>query len=111
MKQSDISHKAEFIPSGARDLRGEIMHKEELKISCPTFQKQEPAIKDLTDKINVAKDAGEKARLAEELQKEVGVLVACSDYKKESLDCKNCQFIANLRKKTAELIIKVKKLA
>jgi len=88
------------------------MHKKkELKINCSIFQKQEPVIKDITDKINKAKGIQEKAVFAEELQKEVDVLLSCADYKEESLDCKNCRFIANLRKKTANLIIKAKKLA
>ena len=88
------------------------MHKEEkAKISCSAFQKQEPVIKDITDKINKAKGVQEKAKFAEELQKEVNVLLSCADYKGETLDCKNCHFIANLRKKTADLIIKAKKLA
>jgi len=53
----------------------------------------------------------EKARFAEELQREVEVLLSCPDYDGENLECKNCHFIANLRKKTANLIIKAKKLA
>ncbi|MEK6690122.1 MAG: hypothetical protein AABY78_02330 [Nitrospirota bacterium] len=86
------------------------MHKEEPKISCSIFQKQESVIKDLTDKINKAKGVQEKAKFADELQKEASLLLNCPDYKKETLDCKNCHFIANLRKKTAGLIIKAKKL-
>jgi len=81
------------------------------KIGCSTFQKQESVIKDITDKINGAKGVQEKARFAEELQKEVELLLSCPDYESQSLDCKNCHFIANLRKKTADLIIKAKKLA
>ncbi len=86
------------------------MHKEELKISCPIFQKQECAIKDITDKINKATGVQEKAGFAEELKKEVDVLLSCPDYESQSLDCKNCHFISNLRKKTSNLIIKAKKL-
>ncbi len=86
------------------------MHKEELKINCPTFQKQEPAIKGITDKMNMAQKVMEKAGLAEELQKEVDVLLRCQDYDKVRLDCKNCHLISNLRKKTSNLIIKAKKL-
>jgi len=86
------------------------MHKEEPKINCPTFQKQESVIKDITDKINRAKGVQEKAGFAEEIEKEVDVLLSCPDYDDKSLDCKNCHFIANLRKKTANLIIKAKKL-
>ena len=87
------------------------MEENKSKISCPTFQKQEPVIKDITDKINQAKGVLEKARFAEGLQREVEVLLSCPDYDGKRLDCKNCHFIANLRKKTANLIIKAKKLA
>ena len=87
------------------------MHKEDARINCSIFQKQESVIKDITNKINAIKGVTEKAVFAEELRKEVDVLLNCQDYKKESLNCKNCHFIANLRKKTADLIIKVKKLS
>jgi len=87
------------------------MHKKEPKISCPAFQKQEPVIKDITDKINNTKGVQGKAKFAEELQKEVNVLLSCPDFKDTNLDCNNCRFIANLRRKTADLIIKAKKLA
>ena len=86
------------------------MHKEEPKINCAIFQKQECAIKDITDKINKATGVMEKARFAEELEKEADVLLSCPDYKGESFECKNCHFISNLRKKTSNLIIKAKKL-
>ena len=79
-------------------------------INCQTFQKQESVIKDITDKINQAKGVLEKAKFAEELQKEAEVLLSCPDYESQSLDCKNCHFISNLRKKTSNLIIKAKKL-
>ena len=83
---------------------------EEPKITCPTFLKQETVIKNITDKINMAKGVREKATFAEELQKEADVLLTCPDYDDKKLDCRNCRFIANLRKKTAGLIIKAKKL-
>ncbi|MCK9426991.1 MAG: hypothetical protein M0Q21_13250 [Ignavibacteriaceae bacterium] len=86
------------------------MQKEEHRISCPTFLKQETVIKNITSKINQAKGVREKATFAEELQKEADVLFTCPDYDDKKLDCKNCRFIANLRKKTAGLIIKAKKL-
>lgn len=86
------------------------MHKEGAKINCVTFQEQEKVIKDITDKINMAKGVREKATFAEELQKEADVLLTCPDYDGKKLDCRNCRFIANLRKKTAGLIIKAKKL-
>lgn len=87
------------------------MHKEDAKINCPTFQKQEVVIKDITSKINAIEGVIGKAVFAEELRKEVNVLLSCQDYEDASLDCKNCRFIANLRKKTANIIVKAKKLA
>ncbi|MFH1881543.1 MAG: hypothetical protein ABIL62_02370 [Planctomycetota bacterium] len=87
------------------------MPKEDSKISCPTFQKQEPVLKDITAKINNAKDVLEKAEFAKKLQEEVDVLLSCPDYDKKSMDCNNCRFIANVRTKTAGLIIKAEKLA
>ncbi len=73
-------------------------------INCPTFQKQEPAIKGITDKMNMAQKVMEKAGLAEELQKEVDVLLYCQDYNEARFDCKNCHYISNLRKKTSNLL-------
>jgi len=87
------------------------MKREETRISCPTFQKQEPAIEDITAKINRAKGVLEKAEFAEELQKEVDVLLSCPGFDSKSLDCENCRLIANLRKRTVGLIMKAKKLA
>ena len=87
------------------------MPKESAKIKFSTFQKQEPAIEDITAKINDAKDVVKKAEFAEELREEVNILLSCPDYDEKSIDCKNCRFIANVRKKTADLIIKARKLA
>lgn len=86
------------------------MLKEKSSLNCPIFQKQESIIKNITDRINMAKGAQEKARFAEELQEEADVLLSCSDYDSKRFDCSNCRFIANLRRKTANLIIKTKKL-
>lgn len=87
------------------------MSKKDAKINCLVFQKQEPVIADITAKINNAEDVLEKADFAEKLQKEVDVLLSCPEHNEKSKDCSNCRFIANLRKKTADLVIKAKKLA
>jgi len=87
------------------------MSKQDTKINCPTFQKQESVIEDITAKINNAKDVLEKAEFAEKLQEEVDILLSCPDYDEKSGDCVNCRFIAGVRKKTTDLIIKAKKLA
>ncbi len=86
------------------------MHKEDAKISCKVFQKQEAVIKDITSKINAIEGVTGKAVFAEELRKEADALLVCQDYKDASLDCKNCRFISNIRKKTADIIIKAKGL-
>ncbi|MCF7879038.1 MAG: hypothetical protein K9L95_06205 [Candidatus Omnitrophica bacterium] len=85
-------------------------HEKQSEISCSTFKKQEPVIKDITDKINKAKGTGEKAEFAEKLQEEVEVLLSCPDYKAEDFSCKSCRFIAKLRKRIAETVIKTRKL-
>ena len=87
------------------------MPRENAKINCPAFQKQERVIEDITAKLNKAEGVQEKATFAVELQEEVGMLISCSHYDKRSPDCEHCRFIANLRKRTANLIIKAKKLA
>jgi len=86
------------------------MDKDNPKINCPIFQKQEPIIKELTDNINNAKGVQEKARVSEELKKETDILLNCPDYDEKRLDCSSCRFIANLRKRAVDLIIKAKKL-
>ena len=86
------------------------MHKEGAKINCPTFQKQELVIKDITQKINAIEGVAGKAVFAEILRNEVDVLLACQSYKNTSSECENCRFIASLRKRAADLIVKVKKL-
>jgi hypothetical protein len=88
-----------------------MMPEEDAEINCLTFLKQEPLIEDVTAKINNAKGVLEKADFAEELQKEVDVLLSCPDYDEKNTDCNNCRFIAKVRIKTAGLIIKAKRLA
>jgi hypothetical protein len=87
------------------------MSSEIARINCPTFQKQEPVIKEITAKINSAGKVSEKAELARQLQEEVDVLLSCPDHDENSVDCGNCRFIANVRRKTADLIRKAEKLA
>jgi len=87
------------------------MKENKADIDCPTFQEREAAIKDVTAKINSATDITEKAKFAERLRKEVEVLLSCHEYDEKCIDCKNCRFVMNVRKKTAELVIKAKKLS
>ncbi len=87
------------------------MDKDNPQINCPIFQKQEPIIKEITNKINQAREVQEKARNSLELEKEINVLLNCSDYDEKRLDCGCCHFVADLGKRTTNLIIKAKKLA
>lgn len=86
------------------------MYKEKKRVTCLIFQKQEPLIRELADKINKAREPKEKIGHAQELQKQTGVLLMCPEYKETNLDCKSCRTITGLRKATAELIIKTKSL-
>ncbi|MCG2712392.1 MAG: hypothetical protein L6416_08745 [Candidatus Omnitrophica bacterium] len=80
----------------------------EINIDCLKFQEQEQIMQGIIDRINQAKDVREKARFAQELHQEAEEILSCPLFDSKSLDCNNCNFIANLRKKTANLIIKVK---
>jgi len=87
------------------------MHNHEPSIQCPTYLKLEPEIQKLTESINQAGDVREKAALALELQKEVKVLLECPDYKSDGVECRNCHFLATVRKRVADVIILAQKLA
>ena len=87
------------------------MDKEQNKISCLIFNKQEPAINQITDEINKARGVQEKARWAEELLKEVQLLLDCPNHDGAKLDCMNCRTICELRNRTANLVLKAGKLA
>ena len=79
-------------------------------INCSIFQKHEPRINASTDRINRAQSPHEKIKYAEGLLKEVDELLDCPEHKEQNIDCSNCRTVAGLRKGTAELIIKTKKL-
>jgi len=86
------------------------MNMEDATINCSVFQNQESRIKDITLKINAVKGVAGKAAVAKELLEEVDVLLSCGEYEDSNGDCEKCHFIANLRKKTADIIIMAKKL-
>lgn len=76
------------------------------KIKCPIFQSKNEVIGGITKALNEAKNVIRKAYLADRLIKEVEALLSCEHFNKKRIDCKICHYIANLRKKTANLIIK-----
>jgi len=86
------------------------MHREQDRITCSIFQQKEPIIKEFADRLNGVEDYQHKVELASDLSRYVDMLLECSEYNADSLDCKNCRFISNLRKKTANIIIKAKEL-
>jgi len=86
------------------------MHREQDGINCSIFQQKEPIIKESTDRLNEVKDYQHKVELASDLARYVDMLLECLEYNANSLDCKNCRFISNIRKKTASIIIKAKVL-
>jgi len=80
------------------------------EIKCPVFLKREWTIKELTRDINEAREVSDKAERAKQLKNQVELLLSCEKYDEKNADCKNCRTISNLRKQTAELLIKMKGL-
>lgn len=77
-------------------------------IRCPIglFPQQEEEIGRLTQAINQARTAAEKAPWAQALAEATDVLLACQAYDPESLDCRLCRQFSELRHKTATLVVK-----
>jgi hypothetical protein len=81
-------------------------------IHCPIdlFPRQEEKIARLTQEINQARAAAEKAPWAQALVEAVDVLLVCEQYDEESLDCRLCRNFSELRRKTAALLVKAGRL-
>lgn len=81
-------------------------------IHCPIglFPKQEAEIARLTQEINRASTAAEKAPWAQALMEAVDVLLACEQYDEGSIDCRLCRNFSELRRKTAALVVKAGRL-
>ncbi|MFH1968062.1 MAG: hypothetical protein ABIJ84_01600 [bacterium] len=80
------------------------------KIKCAIFQPKNESIKKITQKINETQNIKEKASLSKYLLKDVEDLLSCKYFDKKRSGCKICQYISKIRKKTAELILKVEQL-
>jgi hypothetical protein len=82
-------------------------------IHCPIglFSRQEAEIARLTQEINRASTAAEKAPWAQALIEAVDVLLACEQYDEKSLDCRLCHNFSELRRKTAALVVKAGRLS
>jgi hypothetical protein len=81
-------------------------------IHCPIglFPRQEDEIARLTQEINQARTAAEKAPWAQALIEAVDVLLTCEQYDEGSLDCRLCRNFSQLRRKTAALVVKAGRL-
>jgi hypothetical protein len=82
------------------------------RIHCSTglFPRREEEIARLTQEINQARTAAEKAPWAQALIETVDVLLACEQYDEGSMDCRLCRNFSELRRKTAALVIKAGRL-
>ena len=82
---------------------------EDLIQACGIYRKAHPKIQKLTEEINRAADINEKANKAQFLWDEAQALIDCE--KRGTLAvCPACGTINQVRKQTAELILKARKL-
>jgi len=80
-------------------------------IQCKIHQDSLTAMNVIKQKINHGATVCIKAKYAEELSDKVACLMDCPQYEDQAQDCLNCQLIAGMHKKVAELIIKAKSLS
>lgn len=76
------------------------------KIKCPIFKSKNKEIEKINKAINEAREIGGKAHLAERLIKEADGLLACKLFDEKKPECKICHYIADLRKRMANLVLK-----
>jgi len=80
-------------------------------IHCNIYKESFADMNIIKQKINNAMSVFIKAEYAEELSDKVNCLLKCGEYTNQRQDCTNCRMIANLHKKSAEIIIKAKSLS
>ena len=80
------------------------------KIKCSIFKSKNEEIEGITKAVNEAENIKKKAYFAERLVKEVEDLLFCEHFDEKRAECKICHYIADLRKRTANLILKAKEL-
>ena len=81
-------------------------------ISCPIglFARQEGEVNRVTQAINQAPRAAEKAVWAQVLVEAVDVLLGCEQYDEGSQHCRLCRQFSELRRKTAALVVRAGQL-
>ena len=82
-----------------------------IRCSIGLFPRQEIEIARLTQAINRAPTAAEKAPWAQALIEAVDVLLVCDRYDEADLHCRLCRNFSELRHKTATLAIKAGRLS
>ena len=82
------------------------------EIRCPTglFARQEARVAQLTEAMNRAGTATEKAAVAEALLIDVDVLLECEQCDRGSADCRLCTGFSKLRHQTATLVVEAGRL-
>lgn len=80
-------------------------------IKCTIFQSKNESMERITEAINDTQDVEKKADLAERLLEQAEDLLSCDNFNEKKLACRNCHYIAKLRRKTANLIIGISDLA
>lgn len=83
------------------------------QIECPInlFQEQEKKMQAIIHNLNQTKIIDEKASYANELQKEINVLLECKSYDENNTNCKSCQTVAGLRQKVVGVVLKTQQVA
>lgn len=86
---------------------------ETTSIHCPTglYPRQEAEVARLTEAINRARTAVEKAPWAQRLIEAVDMLLACEQCDEKSMDCRLCRNFSALRRKTASLVVQAGRLS
>jgi len=80
-------------------------------IRCSTFLLAEETITRLTSEIRNTKDMDEKIRKAQSLLEESNSLLSCIEYDEHSVECRSCHTLSSLRKKIAEILLRVESLS
>jgi hypothetical protein len=86
--------------------------KTQANIRCPIdlFPRQEVEVSRLTQAINQAPRAADKAPWAQAMIETVDVLLACEQYDEENLNCRLCRQFSQLRRETATVVVKAGRL-
>lgn len=86
-----------------------IRHAGQTKIDCPLgiFAAHEQKIGRLTEVLNQATNPTAKAGLAGQLRNATAVLLSCSCYLEDNINCRMCREFSRLRNQTAALVARV----